>query len=256
MLYNIGSGLTPQSYNSQNNGFTPESLSNLGLWLDAQNLSSISFSSGSGDGGLVGQWGPSNSDGTYGAYTASPTYPLTYLASGIQSKPAIRKNSPYSILNDDGNGTPAKYGMEVTIIIFFTKDDASQLTGDIFTFNNTSARFWINDDNTLRYYKQEGGTFYEYNGGTTFSMDQNLTMFAISYTDESTALLKVNDLNPNSFDPYGGYWYSDGGFRLGGRNAALKSPIVEFSSFILYNRALTNDELNQIYAWGADRYGA
>jgi hypothetical protein len=237
-----------QKYNSID--FEPTDISGLQTFQDAQTASSLSFSSGSGENAVLSRWDDLSGNDYYLYPNASNVNNFIYKPFGLFGKPALRKSGTQASLECIST---TMYSTAVTQIIFFSVlPTATQLTGMIGSLLNSSAKLQITGTRIPSYLRIEASVTNATLPAWT-SLSDDMLMLAVSITDASNAKLH-NGIDSTSFDPHNLY-YSNGGIRLGSLTATNVDPEIEIYGHLLYNTALSDDEMNKMYLWGLRRYG-
>lgn len=252
MLLTIGQGLGLNHAKINGGISSPDEISDLGFWLDAQSYDKITFVSTAGDGQPVDTVEGAQDGAAYGVFSDSPTYRYNYVASGLHGKPAFRQAHPRAVFRDEGAGTPAKYTDAVTYIFFCSGIfDGTEDRGYFGTLTHNPSGFYAENETTLQWYND--GTLGVVDFAGTYDLN-DMTMMAASIASDAAGNLKINDNAFQALDPNDG-WNNNGSFRIGARSTVVEGCFNEIYGVLLYERALTEDELNQIYAWGLARYG-
>ncbi len=254
MLLTIGQGLgLCYSKTSSDSGISsPAEIANLKLWIDAQSFSTITFLSGSGDGDPISSVSAPE-EGYTGVYNEHGGYPMEYAASGLHGKPAFIKPNVRSLFRDENQGNPALYSAAVTLVYFFSGAfDGTADSGDLFSLYNTSALVNVSSATAAEYIKNEALANVTFGG--TYDLT-NVSMAAVSIADVHNAIIKLNDQDTVSFNPHNNY-SNLGGAKLGTHSASRDGVHHEIYGAMIYDRALTDDELAQLYEYGVTRYGA
>lgn len=238
--------------NSTSGISSPADFEDLVLYVDSQEFANITFASGSGDGDPVDSVaGVGDALGVIDDSNGS--YYFEYVASGIHGKPAFRKGGTRGAFVDENEGSPALYDATVTLVYFFTGIfDGTQDDGFIAAMDSSSALVRANSSTEMQYEDAPLTTPVTISG--TYDLEE-LTMVALSYQSTSILDVKVNDQSFQRLDPNDNY-ISSPSVKLGNRNALGNGLYHEFYGAMVYDRALTNDELNQLYEWGVARYGS
>jgi hypothetical protein len=82
--------MSPRLLRPRATGFNPKSIANLALWLDATNTASLTFNSTT-----VSQWNDLSGNGYHATQGTAANQP-TYLATGMNGKPALECTSAFS----------------------------------------------------------------------------------------------------------------------------------------------------------------
>ena len=234
---------------------SPADIDNLQLYIDAQEFGNITFAAGSGDGDPIAS--VAGVDDALGVYDESNGTAFLYEATGAQGKPAFKKGDDKSIFRDENAGSPRLYGSDeengqATIVYFFTGIfNGTADTGYLFSFMNTVAAIEILSDTSIQYYADESLSGVPITG--TYNLS-SLTMVAVTMTSDSSASVKINDQALQTLDPHNN-WNNNGSVRLGTSAPTFNGVYHELYGAMVYDRALSAAELDQLYTWGVARYG-
>lgn len=173
------------------------------------------------------------------------------MASGLHGKPAFRKAHPSSVLRDTNQGSPSLYANSLTLVYFFSGIfDGTKDNGEFISLLNNNALLQANNATEIQYEDDENGNPAIIAGEYNLN---NLTMAAVSISDPSSAFVKINNLAGTTFNPANSY-STLGSFRAGSRSPLGYGLHHEIYGIILYDRGLSDAELNQLYMWGLARY--
>lgn len=240
MLMRLGHGIS-MLHQKQ---FSPLQLSGLQSFLDAQNLSSVVFSSGSGDNAPVSGWldsSPKNNGFTNEGASGN----FIYKASGLHGKPAIRKAVAQTSMISNNMSMYANAG---TVIYIFTPLPARTTVNGPFGSLVSSFAYVTLSGSTITYEKNEANASVI--GPAVNTSDVIIT--AVSFTSVSSAKLYVNNNAPVTFDPNNALT-NNGGVRLG-MTTAINSIESEFYGLLVFNRELSAKEIRDVYSWARRRY--
>jgi hypothetical protein len=144
------------------------------------------------------------------------------------------------------NLTDTLYGAAATVILFGKLESGrATAAGTIVSLVNTSAVAVVNDDTTIRY--NAPSTI----AGGTYDLTDSF-MFALRIEDATTAKIRVNSEADTSFTPNGAY-DNNSSIRVGALTGATAAPEGGIRAFYVFDRGLTDGELEKIVAYGVRR---
>jgi len=224
--------------------FLPSSLGGLALWLKADAGVTLAGSN-------VTAWADQSGNGNNA--TSPSTYP-TFVSSSINSKPAISFNNDSSWMQIPQNSIGNSGNISIFVVLNYVSGAVILNKGDAASFEAT---VWELTTNTGFGFVNFDGESYNWNT-VSVSPATNTPLLLEGFSSAGVSQLAFNGTNSgdpsyanNAFNAISQYIGIGGGGDGGSAVSPLNAKIAEI---IIYNRALTTQERQQVEAYLNQKY--
>jgi hypothetical protein len=245
----LGLGLSTTRGTSPAPSFTPASIANLAVWLDAMDASTVLRDTGSGfvpaaNGEAVARWVDKSANAHILAQTTSGSRPLLSTSAGPSSGRCIVCDGTDDFLVKTGN----LFSLPCTVFLVL-RQTSWTLNEVIVDTAMSGNRFYVNQRNVSGMLRTTGDVPTSNNGQTLGNWD--IVTAKVSNTAQS---IRINSATPgtatSSFTAA-----TSTEFRIGGASNGATFAHVGIASIIAYSRSLTADEEVQVRSYLKTQYG-
>lgn len=237
--------------NSVGDGFLPDQISNLELWLDALDFSTFTF-----NGSDVSQWNDKSGNGKNAAQSTAIEQPL-FVSNGLNGLPTVRSvHAGASLGLEISGGLPIGVNAARTIFMvinptggFVSSEFFGRSTGNMIDFgtfkdpndfNFTNRIRFRNAPSTTEAISAQGSVIY----GTPhiITITQGTTLNSLNVFNESTPILT------NVFNVF--VWAMNVNLGIGkSLDAGARSYNGDISEIIVYSKVVSAVERNQVVSY-------
>ena len=229
--------------------FTPASIANLAVWLDAMDASTVLRDTGSGfvpaaNGEAVARWVDKSANAHILAQTTAGSRPLLSTSAGPSSGRCIEWDGTDDFLIKAGN----LFSLPCTVFLVL-RQTSWTINEVILDTAATGNRFFLNQRNVSGMLRTTGDVPTSNNGQTLGNWD--IVTAKVSATAQS---IRINSATPgtatSSFTAT-----ASAELRIGGNTLASNFAHVAIAAIIAYSRSLTADEEVQVISFLKTQYG-